>query len=204
MRFWILILGVLALTQCATGEDRRFEVGQSERAYVIIGVAETPANREARYALLWRQVEPDGRFAELNGNTSFEARTNQGHTIRVDGIPGEFAALEVEPGLYALDSAFALIRDDHVNYVADGVIMGPERPSFEVRPGEAVYLGIWQADIADGRAVARPWRLDQSDLNAVLRRSDKVAGRVVLRETQSRSVTCAPRRLNPRTRRQIC
>lgn len=204
MRFLILILGVLALTQCATGGNKRFQVGQSERAFVIIGVAETPGSREARYTLLWRQVEPGGAFAEYDGDTSFTAQTNQGDTIRVDGIPGEFTTLEVEPGIYALDSVFALIRDDHVNYVADGVIAGPERPSFDVRPGEAVYLGIWQADIADGHAVARPWRLDQGDLNAVLRRSEDVAGRVVVRETVTRSVTCAPRRLNARSRRQIC
>ena len=28
----------------------------------------------------------------------------------------------------------------------NGVIAGPERPAFEVRPGEAVYLGIWQVE----------------------------------------------------------
>ena len=31
--------------------------------------------------------------------------------MRVRGIPGEFTHAEVEPGIYALDSVFALIRD---------------------------------------------------------------------------------------------
>lgn len=204
MRFLVLILGVLTLAQCATSEDTRFHVGQSDKAFIIIGVAETPGNREARYTLLWRQVEPGGGFAQYNGRSSFEAQTNEGDTVRVNGIPGEFEMVEVEPGLYGLDSVFAMIRAERVDYVADGVIAGPERPSFEVRPGEAVYLGIWQADIEDARAVARPWRLDQADLDAVLSHSDALVGPVDVRETHTRGVACAPHPLNSRTRRQIC
>jgi hypothetical protein len=204
MRFVVLILGVLALAQCATSEDDRFRVGQSENAFVIIGVAEAPGNREARYTLLWRLLDSSGRFTEYDGRTTFEAQTNEGDTVRVRGIPGEFEMLKVEPGVYALDSVFALIRDDHVNYVADGVIAGPERPAFEVRPGEAVYLGIWQVDITDAQAHTRPWRLAESDLRAVLGNSDEIAGHVRIRETHMRSVPCAPRQLNTRSRRQVC
>jgi len=205
MRFVLLILGALAVAQCATSEDDdRFRVGASERAFVIIGVAETVANREARYTLLWRQLDGDGAFAEEGRRASFEAQTNERDTVRVRGIPGEFELLEVEPGVYALDSVFAVIRDDRVNYVADGVIEGPDRPAFEVRAGEAVYLGIWQVDIEDVRAVARPWRMEESDLRAVLGSSDEVVGQVRMRSTQTRSVDCDPRPLNARTRRQVC
>jgi hypothetical protein len=205
MRSAVMILGALALAACATSEDDRFRVGESEKSFVIIGVAETPGNREARYTLLWRQLDAAGAFTEYDGRTTFEAQTNEGDTVRVRGIPGEFEMLEVEPGVYALDSVFALIRDDRVNYVAEGVIAGPERPSFEVRPGEAVYLGIWQADIEDITAVVRPWRLAESDLRAVLNTADdEVRGQVRIRETGTRSVACAPHQLNSRSRRQVC
>jgi hypothetical protein len=205
MRVSVLIMGALALAACATSEDDRFRVGESEKSFVIIGVAEASGNREARYSLLWRQLDAAGAFTEVNGRTTFEARTNEGDTLRVRGIPGEFEMLEIEPGVYALDSVFGLIRDDRVNYVAEGVITETERPSFEVRPGEAVYLGIWQADIEDVRAVARPWRLEESDLRAVLNSADdEVRGHVRIRETRPRNVACAPRQLNARSRRQVC
>lgn len=204
MRFVLAMVGALALAQCATAEDDRFRVGESENAFVIIGVAETPGNREARYTLLWRLLDASGAFAEYDGDTTFQAETNEGDTLRVRGIPGEFELLEVEPGVYALDSVFAVIRDDRVNYVAEGVIEGPERPVFEVRPGEAIYLGIWQADIEDVRAVVRPWRLEESDLRAVLSGSEEVRGQVRIRETHTRSVRCAPHQLNSRSRRQVC
>ncbi len=204
MRFVVLILGALALAQCATAEDKRFRVGESERALVIIGVAKAPAHREARYALLWRQIDAGGGFAQPDSRTTFEAETNQRDTIRVRGVPGEFEILTVEPGVYALDSVFAVIRAGRVDYVADGVIAGPERAAFEVRPGEAVYLGIWQVDIEDVRAVTRPWRIEESDLRAVLSNSSQVRGRVRMRETHTRSVPCNPHQLNPRSRRQVC
>jgi hypothetical protein len=205
MRFPVLILGMLAVAACATSEDDRFRVGESEKSFVIIGVAEASESREARYTLLWRQLDAAGAFTGINGRTAFEAQTNEGDTVRVRGIPGEFAMLEVEPGIYALDSVFGIIPDDRVNYVAEGVITGPERPSFEVRPGEAVYLGIWQTDIEDVRAVTRPWRLEESDLRAVLHSADdEVRGQVRIRETRTRSVACAPRQLNSRSRRQVC
>jgi hypothetical protein len=205
MRVAVMILGMLASAACATSEDDRFRVGESEKSFVIIGVAEASESREARYTLLWRQLDNAGAFTEVNGRTAFEAQTNEGDTVRVRGIPGEFEMLEVEPGVYALDSVFGIIRDDRVNYVAEGVITGPERPSFEVRPGEAIYLGIWQADIEDVRAVTRPWRLAESDLRAVLNAADdEVRGQVRIRETRTRSVPCAPRQLNSRSRRQVC
>jgi hypothetical protein len=203
MRFLILILGVLTLAQCATGDGGRFRVGRSDDAFVIIGVAEASESREARYTLLWRQVEGD-QFAELDGDLTFEAKTNQGDTIRVQGIPGEFSLLEVEPGEYALDSVFGLIHDERVNYSAEGVVVGPERPAFTVRAGEAIYLGIWQVDLDYERSVTRPWRLEDSDLRAVLAETDEIRGQVRMRETVTRSVACTPHRLNPRTRRQVC
>jgi len=204
MRFLVLIFSVLVLTQCATNEDRRFRVGQSERAFIIIGVAEAAESREARYALLWRRIDGEGGFTALDDRTAFEARTNDGDALRLRGVPGEFTLLQVEPGVYALDSVFAVVRERRVDYVADGIIHGPERPAFEVGPGEAVYLGIWQAHIEDVRASARPWRLSEEDLRAVLHNSDEVSGPVRLRAIQTRSVPCTPRPMNARTRRQVC
>lgn len=204
MRFLVLILSTLALVQCATPRDTRFQVGQSPKAFVIIGVAEAAENREARYTLLWRQTDDQGAFTPYDARTSFEARTDAQGTVRVRGIPGEFELLTVEPGTYALDSVFATIRAGQVDYVADGVIVGPQRPSFDVRPGEAIYLGIWQADLLEARAVTRLWRLDETDLRAVLHDSDKIVGQVRVRETQTRSVTCTPRQMNSRSRRQVC
>jgi hypothetical protein len=204
MRFLILIVAALALAQCATPEDRPFRVGQSQTALVVIGVAEAAENTDARYTMLWRLLDSSGDFTELAARTAFEARTNESGSARVRGIPGEFALIEVEPGVYALDSVFALIRDRRVDYVANGVISGPERPAVEVRPGQAVYLGIWQMDLEDARAVARPWRLSEADLRAVLAQSGRVEGHVRVQATQTRSVPCAPRPVNSRTSRQVC
>lgn len=204
MRTIIAIIAALSLASCITAEDRRFRVGQSERALVIIGVAEAAANTSARYSLLWRRLDSDGGFSEVDGRTAFEPETNTRGSMRVRGIPGEFFAFEVEPGIYALDGAFAVIRDDRVNYIADGMIVGPTRPSFEVRPGEAVYLGIWQVDLQEVSASARPWRLQQSDLSALLGREEFVIGDVRLRDTRSRDVVCNPRRMSNLSQRQIC
>lgn len=205
MRLFWAVLGALLVAQCATSEeDRRFAVGQSPRAFVVIGVAEAGANTSPRYAMLWRRLDSSGGFTRLDDDTAFEARTHESSSVRVRGIPGEFVMREIEPGVYALDSVFAIIRDRRVDYSANGVIVGPERPAFEVRPGEAVYLGIWQMDLEDVTAVARPWRLDEADGSAVLRQADAVNGAARLRQTSTRAVPCTPHRLHPRTQREVC
>ncbi|MGQ0534097.1 MAG: hypothetical protein ACT4OF_15610 [Caulobacteraceae bacterium] len=204
MRLVFAILASLILAQCATPEDKRFRVGEAPGAYVIIGVAKSAANTSPLYTVLWRRVGPDGQFMRYGARTIFEARTRSGDSVQIPGIPGEFVMSEIEPGEYALDSVFALIRDGRVNYVANGVVQGPERPAFEVRPGEAIYIGIWQTNIEDVVAVTRPWRLDQSDLDAVLRATDPVIGPVRMVETHTRSVPCAPYRINNTSQRQVC
>lgn len=205
MRLVFAILGAMALAQCVTAEDRRFHVGESANALVIIGLAESADNTSARYSQLWRLIDAGGAFSEHDGRTTFEPESNTGGSIRVRGIPGEFFAFEVEPGAYALDSVFGVIRDDRVNYIAEGLIIGPERPSFDVRPGEAVYLGIWQADLNGVNAVTRLWRLGESDLRAVLAAEDEiVVGSVRVRETHERAVPCAPHRRSTMSQRQIC
>ncbi|MBC7767784.1 MAG: hypothetical protein H7124_03275 [Phycisphaerales bacterium] len=204
MRPIFAMLAMLVLAQCATPEDTRFRVGEAPRAFVVIGIAEAQSNTSPRYTMLWRRLDAQGRFTTFNDDTIFQPRTHMGNSVRVRGIPGEFAMAEVEPGVYALDSTFALIEDRRVNYSANGVIVGPERPSFEVRPGEAVYLGIWQLDLEAVTAVARPWRLDQADAAAAMRDANAVVGSVTLRQVQTRAVPCTPRQLNPRSQRQIC
>ena len=140
----------------------------------------------------------------MDGAASLRRARSLGDNAQVLGIPGEFVFAEIAPGTYALDSVFALIEDGRVNYSANGLVRGPERPSFEVRPGEAVYLGIWQANLVDAAAVVRPWRLEQSDLDAVLVAANPVTGPVRLTETQTRAVPCAPYRLNTVSTRLVC
>jgi len=204
MRLIFAMLAAVMAAQCATAEDTRFRVGESPRALVVIGVAESSANATPLYSVLWRRLDESGAFTQFDDDTVFEARTQHDDAIRVRGVPGEFIIAEVEPGIYALDSVFALIRDDRVNYSANGVIVGPERPSFEVRAGEAVYLGIWQADLEDVTAVVRPWRLDQAEGEAVMREADAAVGAIRAREVRTRAVACTPHRLNSRSQRQIC
>jgi hypothetical protein len=204
MRFLFAILTALALTSCASSDDDRFRVGSSPRSFVIIGVAEAAANTSASYDLLWRRLDAAGGFTPLDDDTAILAETNERGSMRIRGIPGEFTLREVEPGAYALDSVFGVLRDDRVNYIANGLITGPERPAFEVRPGEAVFLGIWQVDLEDNSAVTRQWRLSEADLRAVLSEQDNVLGDVRMRETVTRAVACAPRRMNNQTQRQVC
>lgn len=204
MRIWAAILACLLLAQCASRGDSRFRVGEAQTAYVIIGVAEAGENTSPRYTVLWRRLDANGAFMRYGARRIFEARSESGDGVQIRGIPGEFILSEVEPGTYALDSVFATIRDERVNYIANGLVHGPERPAFEVRPGEAVYLGIWQANLEDVVAVTRLWRLEQSDLDAVLRETDSVRGPVRMVETHTRSVPCAPYRLNTVSQRQVC
>lgn len=204
MRVMMAILACLALAQCASRDDKRFRVGDAPNAYVIMGVAESAENTSPSYTVLWRRLDENGNFMRYGGGRIFEARSESGEGVQVPGIPGEFIMSEVEPGTYALDSTFALIRDGRVNYSANGVVLGPERPTFEVRAGEAVYLGVWQVDLVDVAAVARPWRLERSDLEAVIREVDPVHGGVRMVEPTTRAVPCAPYRIRSNSQRQVC
>ena len=116
----------------------------------------------------------------------------------------EFEFARLTPGVYGLDSVYALIPAGHVNYFAPGIIVGPDRPTFEVRAGEAIYLGIWQMSLNETTAVTQLWRLDPRDGDAATRRANQTIGAVVLRETGSRAVQCSPHRLNTISQRQIC
>jgi hypothetical protein len=204
MRLFLAMVGVLLVAQCATPEDKRFRVGASPRAFVIIGIAESGANTSPRYTMLWRRLDATGGFTRFDDDNNFEAHTQSSGSVRVRGIPGEFAMAEVEPGVYALDSVFGVIRGDRINYSANGVIVGPERPAFEVRPGEAVYLGIWEVNLEEVTAVTRPWRLDQADVYAALRQADPIIGIPSMRETHTRAVPCTPHQLYLRSQRQVC
>lgn len=205
MRSLFVVLSALALAQCASSGEPDFVVGGEETGYVIIGVAEAARSAEPAYALLWRRLAAGtGEFGGFDSDSSFEARSNAGASVRVRGIPGEFTLVAVPPGTYALDSVFAEINERRISYFANGVIVGPQRSAFELRAGEAVYLGIWQAQMIDTSVSASLWRLDPADLRAVLNATDAVAGQVRVRETFTVSAACAPRRLTSLTQRQIC
>ncbi len=204
MRGVIAILACALLAQCALPGDKRFRTGSDDKAYVIIGIAEAPENTSPRYSVLWRRLDAEGNFMRYGARRIFEARSESGDNVQTPGIPGEFVLAEVAPGTYALDSTFALIEDGRVNYSANGLVRGPERPSFDVRPGEAIYIGIWQTNLVDAAAVVRPWRLEQGDLDALLREANPVIGPVRMVETQMRTVPCAPYRLNAVSTRQVC
>jgi hypothetical protein len=204
MRRLVAILATLALAQCVTADDDRFRVGGEADALIIIGVAKAPRDTSPRYTMLWRQVETDGTFSRLEGDLSFDAETNAADTVRVRGIPGEFEFERIRPGTYALDSVFGVIREGNVDYVAQGVILGPDRPAFDIAPGEAVYLGIWEMDIEGADATTRLWRLDEADIRAVVRASDQLTGPVRVRGTYSRPVPCNPHRAGQLSTRQVC
>jgi hypothetical protein len=204
MRFFLAIVGALLAAQCATPEDERFRVGESPRAFVIIGVAESGANTSPRYTMLWRRIDASGAFTRYDDDNNFELETHSSESVRVRGIPGEFFMAELEPGVYALDSVFAILRGERLNYSANGVIVGPERPTFEVRPGEAIYLGIWEMNLEEVTAVARPWRLEGEDVRAAMRQSDPIIGEVRVRATYTSAVPCTPHQLYLRSQRQVC
>jgi hypothetical protein len=204
MRLIFALLSTLLLAQCATpGRDRGFEVGRAEDAYVIIGIAKAPNIDTPHYDMLWRLVDETGAFADYDDTRSLDVETNS-NSIRVRGIPGEFITARIRPGVYALDGVYSIIRDQRVNYYADGLVLGPERPSFEVRAGEAIYLGIWQVDLEDTRAVTRPWRIDSADLRAAMEQVDDLHGEVRIRQTVPRSVPCTPQRMNTMSQRRVC
>ncbi len=203
MRVLLMVLAATLLAQCAG--NQRFVADNADRALVIVGVAEATGATESAYEMLWRRFDPaSGSFVSLDGDDAFEAETNANDSLRIDGIPGEFFAIEVRPGAYALDSVFGRLRDGRVDYIAQGLVAGPSRPSFDVAAGETVYLGIWQLSLVNSAAVARLWRLDEEDLIAVRDAAGATETNVALRETHMRDVTCAPRRLSAYSARQIC
>lgn len=204
MRALVLILAVLALPQCASGGGGSPQPGAEPESYVIIGVAESSEGAAPSYSMLWRLLDERGAFTEYDDARALEARTNAGATVRVRGIPGEFAVLRAQPGVYALDSVFAQLREDRLSYIAQGVIEGPARPAFEISPGETVYLGIWEMNIDGANAVTRLWRMSEGDARAVIRASRRPIGNVILRETHLRPVACRPRAMNSMSQRQIC
>lgn len=197
------MLALLTLAQGAMA--REFVVGHEERALIIIGVAEQASEAEPAYSMLWRRITDDGTFGEWDDDSAFEARTSDDDTVRVRGVPGEFTFIEVPPGAYALDSVFAEIEERGLRYFANGAVVGPSRPSFEVAAGEAVYLGIWlaQMDPINATATAALWRLDGSDARAAVGPSEDIEGQVRMREMRMLDVPCAPRRMGM-SRREIC
>ncbi|MBL8530302.1 MAG: hypothetical protein JNK94_01075 [Hyphomonadaceae bacterium] len=197
----------LLAAQCTTPREQDlFRVGSNANALIVIGVAEAAEAQHPEYAVLWRQIdERTGAFEQITARRMVEARTNSSETLRVAGLPGEFTVVEVEPGVYALDSVFATIPDGRVTYIAPGLIEGPERPSFEARRGEAVYLGIWEASLVDHSAVVRPWRLTEEDTALLSRATGRtVIGGLTPRETTLRAAPCTPRYLSSFSQRQIC
>ena len=90
MRALLALLATLALAQCASAPKNQAEQAAAPTGYVIIGVAESAANTQLEYLMLWRKVDPvTGEFAPLGGHTSFEAHTNDNGSLRVRGVPGE-------------------------------------------------------------------------------------------------------------------
>jgi len=199
MRFVFVLMAVLALSQCVSAREDR-----PGRATVIVGLAEAPDNVAPRYTMLWRRVdEANGAFEPHGGRRMVEFTTHSGGTVRVAGAPGEFKVAEVEPGRYALDGVFAVLSEGAVTYTAQGSIIGPERPSFEARAGEVIYLGLWQASLDGHLAVVRPWRIDQADARAVAQAAG-IEGAVAIRLTETAAVPCTPRRMHPSLTREIC
>ena len=122
MRVLLVLLAAMMLAQCAG--NQRFEVGESERALVFVGVAEAADATESHYAMLWRRLDPgSGAFTPYDDTDAFEAETNSNRSLRIEGIPGEFYALEIAPGAYALDSVFGRLRDGRVDQSVGGRVV---------------------------------------------------------------------------------
>ena len=205
MRLVMVALSAGFLAQCASGASESAPTGEAATSTIVIGVAETSRQRDPRYALLWRRLGEDGRFLEYDDARSFEARTHAPDSIRIDGIPGEFEVFRVAPGVYALDSVFATLRERGVRYFAQGVVRGAQRPAFEVSAGETAYLGIWELDIDGAEAVARLWRLDEADAEAAWRASrGAITSPPTIRAAPAREAPCAPQRMSNMSERLIC
>ncbi|MBL8537421.1 MAG: hypothetical protein JNM59_08465 [Hyphomonadaceae bacterium] len=205
MRIVLIVCAAFFLAQCASGGDDRFRVSHSPDALVIVGIAETSDNRDPRYSLLWRKLDEAGAFADYDDARSINARTHSDTSLRLRGIPGEFDFHRVPPGTYALDSAYATLQENGVTYTAQGLVQGPDRPSFEVRAGEAIYIGIWEMDIDGAEAVTRLWRLSDDDLVAIERAAGRrLVGAPQLRAVEVRQVPCRPRRMAAVGARQVC
>lgn len=206
MRTLLAVLSTLVLAQCASRPSAPPpEAHPVATGYVVIGVAESASNTQPEYLMLWRKVDPaTGQFTPLSGRTSFEAHTNDGGSLRLRGVPGEFEHFQVEPGVYALDSVFAILHDQRVNYFAQGVVTGPDRPSFDVQAGDELYLGIWELSLDEASAAARLWRLEPDDARAVIQAGNAARAALTVRRVDSLSVPCAPHRINDLTQRQIC
>jgi len=202
---WILA-AIFSLTLCVSVRADAFIFDGDGRATatVIINIAEAMGDTSPRYSMLWRRLGDDGRFVEYDDESIIEVDTNSRRSFMVRGVPGEFLTVRVRPGTYALDSVYGVVREDGVDYVASGVVEGPGRPTFEVRDGETVYLGIWQIALADGRAVATLWRQDADDVRAFMEHGGGRLRNVALRAPTPREVACQPHPINWRTNRQIC
>jgi hypothetical protein len=202
---WILA-AILLAALCCGARAEAFIFGGDDRATatVVINIAEAVGDTTPRYSMLWRRLDDEGRFTEYGDETVIEVESNSANSVLVRGVPGEFLTIHVRPGAYALDSVRGLLREDGVNYVASGVIVGPERPAFEVREGETIYLGIWQMSLNQGQAEATLWRLAETDLRAFLGHGRNRVRNVAIREARVREVACAPHPISWRTNREIC
>ena len=140
------------------------------------------------------------------GKRIFAGGRQTGDSGRADGrgVPGEFEHFPLEPGGYALDSVFALLHAQRVNYFAQGVVTGPERPSFEVQAGDSLYLGIWELNLDEAAATARLWRLEADDARALINASNGPHTALTLRQTETISVPCTPHRIGDISQRQVC
>jgi hypothetical protein len=205
MRLVFIVLAALALSQCAGREEGRFRVGDSPNGFVVMGIAKAADARDPRYSVLWRLVGPDGVYLEYDDARAFEPQTNARDSLRVVGLPGEFAMAELPPGVYALDSVFAALNERGVTYYAQGTITTPGRPTFEVRAGEAVYLGIWETRLDYDNAVASLWRMDEADMRAVERAANATRSAPMrLARIYESDVACTPRRMINFRQREIC
>jgi len=205
MRLVFIVLAALVLAQCAGRDNDRFPIGRAETGFVVVGIAKAPDARDPQYSMLWRLVGPDGVFLEYDDARAFQPQTNSDSSLRIDDLPGEFALVEVPAGTYALDGVFAVVRERGVVYFAQGIVTTPGRPTFDVAPGEAVYLGIWETRLDYNDAVTSLWRQNEADMRLIERAANATKGGPLrMARIYNSDIACTPRRMVNFRQRQIC
>src|SRR5258705_13706205 len=146
MRATIWIAAAFLLSSCAPAISTRYS--GNDAGYAVIGVGAASTTEYSSYTFLFRRAgkKDTGRFTYIQHNI-FSSQKPDYSNKKESGVV-EVATLP--PGMYELvnfDIFSNRLGRPQVNYSSRKEFSIP----FEIRPGEAVYLGNYQANIIKGR-----------------------------------------------------